>query len=215
MRASYPKQPLSGLLGFKGLATWHSAENAPAYAAALGLPFERLGAAFLCVLHPEEHPSATLWPRRRSGQLAYHDFHARPEWVSLPTLFAWLSGHPHEPLTPSAYVTWAKRLDIEAGLVAPAPVVLGELSADASHGLRLVYDGFRRLFEARWLYAPGEPAPFTTRFGAVWSGCARQTVAKHFPELRRLGLAVYAGRDARGTALWLPGEGVRPLRPTR
>ena len=125
--ASHPLHTESGLLGFTGLATWHSAENAHAYAAVLGLPFERLGANFLCVLHPEEHPSATLWPRRRSGQLAYHDFHAQREWVSLPTLLAWLAGCPHESLTPSAYVTWAKRLDIEAGLVAPAPVPLGDL----------------------------------------------------------------------------------------
>jgi Bifunctional DNA primase/polymerase, N-terminal len=209
---SCPSQPLSGLLGSKGLATWHSVENADAYAAVLGLPFERLGAAVLCVLHPEEHPSATLWPRRRSGQLAYHDFHAEREWVSLPTLLAWLSGHPHEPLTSSAYVVWAKYLDIEAGLVAPASVPLGELPADAPHGLCVVCDGFRRLFEARWLYEPGEPTPFSHRFAEIWCGCARATVAKHFPELRRLGLARYAGRDGRGTSLWLPGEGVGPLR---
>jgi hypothetical protein len=192
------------LLGF-AFATWHSAEHASAYAAALGLRYERIGKAFECVLHPEEHPSATLWPHRESGQILYHDFHARDrEWLWLPTLRAWLAGHPHESLTPSAYVAWAKRLDIEAGVVEPATVPLGELPVHAPHGLCVVHDGFRRLLEARWLYKPGEPAPFSHRFAATWCGCARATVAKHFPELRRLGLVSYAGRDVRGTALWLP-----------
>lgn len=120
-----------------------------------------------------------------------------------------------ESLTPSAYVVWAKRLDIEAGVAAPATVSLGEVPSDAPEGLRVVYDGFRRLFEARWLHTPGEPAPFSHRFAAVWCGCGKSTVERYFPEFRRLGLAIYAGRDARGTSLWLPGEGVRPLRQTR
>lgn len=110
---------------------------------------------------------------------------------------------------------WAKRLDIEAGVAAPATVSLGEVPSDAPEGLRVVYDGFRRLFEARWLHTPGEPAPFSHRFAAVWCGCGKSTVERYFPEFRRLGLAIYAGRDARGTSLWLPGEGVRPLRQTR
>jgi Bifunctional DNA primase/polymerase, N-terminal len=205
-------QPLSGLLGF-AFATCPTPETADAYAAVLGLPFERLGKAFECVLHPEAHPSATLWPHRQTGELLFHDFHARDrEWVWLPTLYAWLSGHSHESLSRSAYVTWAKRLDIEAGVAVPASVARADLPADAPPGLRQLYDGFLRLFEARWLYSPGEPAPFSHRFAAVWCCCAKATVEKHFPELRRLGLARYAGRDARGTSLWLPGEGVRPLR---
>jgi Bifunctional DNA primase/polymerase, N-terminal len=158
-------------------ATCPTAEAAAAYAAVLGLPFERLGKTFPCCLHADEHPSATLWPHGETGEVLFHDFHARDyPWLWLPTLYAWLSGCPRESLTPSAYVTWARRLDIAAGIVAPAPVPRVELPVDASRGLFQLYDGFLRLFEARWLHTPGEPAPFSHRFAAVWCGCAKGTV---------------------------------------
>ena len=95
LKGREPSSSLSGLLGFQGFATCLHPEDAHAYAAVLGLPFERLGKAFECVLHSDEHPSATLWAHRETGQVLYHDFHTRDRrWIWLPTLFAWLSGAP-------------------------------------------------------------------------------------------------------------------------
>lgn len=202
---------LSGLLGLP----MDSLDAAQARAAALGISFTTFGKPFHCVLHQDTSPSVTLWPRRDTGEVLYHEFHHGSgygeEWLSLPKVRARLAGRDG-PLSNSEFVTWALRLDIEAGIRTPSPIQAGQLPLDATEGARVVWDGFLRLFKARWLHTIGEPAPFSHRFAASWCGCARTTVEKHFPELRRLGLVRYAGRDARGTSLWLPGEGVRPLR---
>lgn len=204
-----------GLLGLLEKAS-DSMAVAPLFAAALGIEdFRGIGKPFRCVLHSEENPSATLFPRADNGRLLYHDFHLRSDqWLALPAVRAYLAGR-YGRLSNSEFVTWSLRLEVEAGIRAPAVVSAGELPPDASPGLRVVWNGFLELFRARWLHTLGEPAPFSNRFGAHWCGCSRTTVERHFPELRRLGLAQYAGRDTRGTSLWLPGEGVRPLRPTR
>jgi hypothetical protein len=199
-------------------ATWPTRDTqgmAPLFAAALGVvDFAGVGKPFLCLLHPESTPSATLWPRADNGRLLYHDFHGKPEWLALPTVRAFLAGRQGR-LSNSEFVVWSLRLECEAGIRERAFVPACELPADAAAGLRTVWNGFLELLRCRWTHTPGAPAPFAHRFAACWSGCSRTTVQRYFAELRRLGLVRHAGRDVRGTALWLPGEEVGPLRPTR
>jgi hypothetical protein len=195
-----------------------SVVQAPLFAAALGInDFRGIGKPFICLLHPEANPSATLYPCRDSGDVLYHDFHEvgrADEWLTLPKLRARVAGW-HAPLNKPTYRTWSLCLDVEAGIREPLPIPAPELPLETPDDLRKLWQSFLFLFACRWHDDHGDPAPYSHRFATAWSGLSKATVEKYWPELRRLGLAVYAGRDARGTSLWLPGEGVGPLKVTK
>jgi len=175
---------------------------ASALAAALGITVP-LGRSFRCVLHADRRASATLWRRDEGVPFLYHDWHRGSRWLSLALVRASLAGRPNARGPELA--TWKLRLLAEAGLVEPVHVecVTGDGLDERS---RLVYARFLFLLGCRWLVSPGEPAPFTWRFGAAWCGLPERRFADGFAELRRLGLVKPAGVVGR-TFLWLPGGG--------
>ena len=71
------KQLVRGSEGLRLL--FQRPDLALACAAALGVPTDRVGQAFLCVLpgHDEAHPSASLHWDPKTGALQYRDWHAR------------------------------------------------------------------------------------------------------------------------------------------
>lgn len=190
--------------------------RAPSYAEALGITdFRGLGKAFRCVVHPESHPSAALWPHRETGVLYYVEHHyADEKRLTLPKLYARLHGWTG-PLAKPSYRTWSLRLDVDAGIRAPVAVPVKEVPFDTPEDVRRLYEAFLHVFACKWHDDHGAPSAFSYRFAAAWSGLSKATVEKCFPELRALGLVHFAGHDGRGTALWLPAKGGMPLRRTR
>jgi Bifunctional DNA primase/polymerase, N-terminal len=173
---------------------------ATALGGALGITAP-LGRSFRCVLHPDRRASATLWRRDEGVPFLYHDWHRGSRWLSLALVRATLAGRPNARGPELA--TWKLRLLAEAGLV--KPVRIGHVSCDGlDETSRLVYERFLFLLGCRWLVMPGEPAPFTWRFGAAWCGLPERRFADGFVQLRRLGLVRPAGVAGR-IQLWLPG----------
>jgi hypothetical protein len=90
----------------------HHPEIALACAASLGLPIDRVGHAFLCVLpgHAEAHPSASLHRDPRIGTLQYRDWHGRSgvAWYTLPDVRACLACGQALRLRRPSVATWAR-----------------------------------------------------------------------------------------------------------
>jgi hypothetical protein len=180
-------------------------------AEALGAPEGvGLGEPFSCVLHADRSPSACLWRRSADAHVLYHDWHAAEgaKWLPLALVRARLAGRLGPVAAPELLV-WKLRLAHEAGLLEPVRFV----AADAPPELELAWNGFLRLLGLRWSVTPRQPAPFSARFAAAWCGLSRRQAHEAVTELTRLGLLRPAGRDVRGTRLWLP-EGVRPIANT-
>jgi len=175
-----------------------------AAARVVGLPTSELGRSFRCVLHPDEHPSVTLW-RRDDGTVHYHDRHIGQVFTLAEVFAARVSGqvrHLHGP----ELATWKLRLLVDARLLPPAPVEAPPLPADAPHFVRQVYAGFLRLLSVKWLHTPGAPSPFTWKFAARWCNVAERQAGAAIRELLRLGVVRIVGMHER-TALFLPGGG--------
>jgi hypothetical protein len=203
--------PAPGRTGSRALADMERDEAvALRMAAALGVPDGvRVGDTFPCLLHTDEHPSASLWRRERHAHVLYRDWHEREDgerrWLTLAYVRARLAGRDGKLAVPELTV-WKLRLASEAGLVEPAAL---ELDADPpARRLAPIYDSFLELLALRWTVEPGVPAPFSARFAAAWCGVSKREAHEGVRELHRLGLLRPAGRDPHGTRLWLP-EGVR------
>jgi hypothetical protein len=194
-------------------STWESGaldlELVDRLANALGVPEARYGRPFRCLVHDDARPSAALWRASAGAQILYHDFHAGrfgdPAWLPLSRVRAHVAGRRGYLGKPELAV-WRLRLAAEVGKVEPvrfdAPAVARRLEP--------LWNGFLYLLGIRWKVSPGEPAPFTRRFAAAWCGVSEWEARDGVAELCRLGLLAPAGRDPRGTRLWLP-KGVMPL----
>jgi hypothetical protein len=184
--------------------------------AALGAPEGvEIGDTFPCLLHPDRHPSASLWRRDDSAHVLYRDWHAgahgERRWLTLAQVRARLAGRSF-PLAVPELVVWKLRLAREAGLLEP-PVL--RLDADRPpRAIAPLYDGFLELLALRWTIEPGVPAPFSARFASAWCGVSHRKAHEGVSALQRSGLLRLAGRDPRGTRLWLP-QGLPSTRPTR
>jgi hypothetical protein len=181
-------------------------------AAVLGVPDGvEVGDTFPCLLHRDGRPSASLWRREEEAHVLYRDWHAsqhgEQRWLSLALVRARLAGRDGNLAVPELTV-WKLRLAREAGLLEPLSL---ELDCERpQQRLERVLDGFVELLALRWLLEPGVPAPFSARFAAAWCGVGKREAHESVRELHRAGLLRPAGRDPRGTRLWLP-EGVRPV----
>jgi Bifunctional DNA primase/polymerase, N-terminal len=136
-----------------------------ACAAVLGVPTERVGHAFLCVLpgHEEAHPSASLHWDPKTGALQYHDWHARSgvAWYTLPDVRASLAYGQAVRLRGPSVATWQLRLLVEAGILAPYPVPARPLPAGVQPAIRQVYEGFLLLLGCKWWHTPQLPTLFS------------------------------------------------------
>jgi Bifunctional DNA primase/polymerase, N-terminal len=179
-----------------------------ACAAGLGVPTERVGQGFLCILpgHDEAHPSASLHWDPKTGALRYRDWHVRSgvAWYTLPDVRASLAfGHATRLRGPSV-ATWQLRLLVEAGILAPYPVSARPLPSGVRPAIRMVYDGFLLLLGCKWWHTPQAPTPFSWRFAAAWCGVAERHVGEAMHWLLAQGWLRQVGRY-RQMALFLPG----------
>jgi hypothetical protein len=177
-------------------------------AASLGLPIDRVGHAFVCVLpgHEEAHPSASFHWDPRTGALLYRDWHERSgvAWYTLPDVRASLAFGYAMRLRGPSVATWQLRLLIEAGLLEPYPVPARPLPPAAPPIIRHVYAGFLLLLGCKWWHTPQAPAPFAWRFAAAWCRLGEGHVGDAMQWLLAQGWLRQVGRY-RGMALFLPG----------
>jgi hypothetical protein len=185
-------------------------EAVAAMCRALRIPYWD-GSPFHCLLHEEEHPSASVF-QFEDGTYHYHDWHAKPEWSTFAQVRAALAGRPGARGPELA--TWKLILLAEAGVLPAQPVTAAPLPASASEDARGLYECLLFVLGCRWNYSPGEPMPFSQRFGAAIGGLSQSRVWRAMRELERLGLLERAGATGKGrrqTPLWLP-NGVRDAR---
>jgi hypothetical protein len=142
------------------------------------------------------------------GTILYHCWSGGRdhEWLPLAAVHARMAGRPAR-IGRVELPIWHADLYRLAGLLEPVALEAPEVPLH----LREVWRGFLRLLSLRWLTTPGSPTPFARSFAAPWCGLTEHEVRVGFRELRSLGFVRFAGGDARGLALWLPCEGVRPL----
>lgn len=163
-------------------ALFRRPDIALACAAALGLPLDRVGQGFICILpgHAEDHPSASLHWDPKTGALQYHDWHARSgvEWYTLPDVRASVAHREAVRLRGPSVATWQLRLLVETGLLEPYPVSSRALPADVQPAVRKVYDGFVFLLGCKWRHTPQVPTPFSWRFAAAWCGLGARHVGE-------------------------------------
>jgi hypothetical protein len=178
-----------------------------ACAAVLGVPTERVGSGFLCVLpgHEEAHPSASLHWDPKTGAVQYRDWHARSgvAWYTLPDVRASLVYGRAVRLRGPSVATWQLRLLVEAGLLAPYPVPARQLHAEVRSAIRQVYEGFLLLLGCKWWHTPQASTSFSWRFAAAWCGLAERHVGQAMHWLLVHGWLRQVGRY-RGLALFLP-----------
>jgi hypothetical protein len=174
----------------------------------LGIPAVT-GRAFRCPLHDENTPSAQWWPSRR-GEVVLVDFHRRgverggapPCFTAVEVFAAARSGRVRK-LSRVEHALWSTRLAAEVGRVVlpdtPFPV------ADGASATSRVRAGVALLFQCRWHYRPGAPAPLSWRFVASWCGVNERTSAAALRDLLRRGILIRAGTWNR-TTLFLPAN---------
>jgi hypothetical protein len=190
-----------------------------AMAQALGIGAQ-LGRPFLCVLHPERHPSAALH-RAESGDWLYHDFHAHKyggrEWLTLAQVRAIRAGRTSR-LSGPEHATWKLILLAEAGVLPQRSVPAPHLPPDTPPSIQHVSERFLFLLGCRWNYDHGDPAPFDRRFAAALAEVSERVARRAIEQLIRLNAISVAGMDGR-TRLWLPTAcelpGSPPLEPVR
>ena len=178
-------------------------EAVAAMCSVLAIPFWD-GRPFKCILHEEEHPSATVFPVD-DGTFHYHDWHEQPEWLCFAQVRAKLAGR-HGPLSKSELATWKLVLLAEAGIL-PAQVVGDSPPSTASREARAVYDGLCFVLGCRWNYTYGDPLPFSRRFGTAACRMSARDFSVAFRELERIGAIRRVGSVGQGrqeTPLWLP-----------
>lgn len=129
---------------------------------------------------PDTRPSASVY-RNDSGNFVYRSFrlsteseheqffHLQDVYASLVTGRVQRNERPGGKASPSV-ATWALRLLVDAGVIAPAKVRHRRLSQDAPEAARTAYHGFLKLLGCKWLHSAGEASPYTWRFCSDWTG---------------------------------------------
>lgn len=214
-RAAAP-EALHALRGETLLKWYNRPEVGIAIAAHLGLPIDGLAEhgrtrAFRCVLHDDMHPSAGLFVHDNGG-VVYKCFHRDGKARGLPELAALMArqlGDVDRPPRGPELATWALRLLVETGHIAPAPVVAQELPKSYPASVRRVYNGFLSLLAVKWLHTPGEATTFSWRFAAAWCGVSKSTVERAMKQLMSEGYIRKVGETkaafGRSMGLFLPG----------
>lgn len=159
----------------------------------LGIPNFVPGRAFPCILpgHHECSPSASIY-QGGHGVFVYHDWHMRDgiEFITLPEVrasFAYGRMTTLRNARPEA-ATWGIRLLVESGVIDPVPVDPILLPPDAPLSARKIAKGFQELLSCRWLYTPGDPAPFSRRFASAWCNMGEVQAGEGLKYLRDRGM---------------------------
>jgi hypothetical protein len=163
------------------------------------------GRPFKCILHPDKHPSASVFKAEKDGTYHYHDWHTQPEWLCFAQVRAKLARR-HGRLNGSEIATWKLILLDEAGIL-PAQKLGEPLPRSVSAEAQTVYDRLCLVLGCRWNHTPGDPLPFSQRFGIAVCRMSPQTFHAALKELERIGAIKRVGSTGQGrreTPLWLP-----------
>jgi hypothetical protein len=186
---------------------------------ALEISASRTGEKFLCPLHPEEHPSASVYFDRKRGGLTVWCWHQGKGYTIPEVRAAQVSGEIRWLRKPSTFI-WGVRVLLEAHVVPPALVHYRALPASlpvkAPAAVRQVYTGFILLLQCRWLYESGQPVPYSRGFAERWCGvpefqaekathwlCDHEYIVKASDYAKPL---ERHGETPRKTTLYLPAE---------
>lgn len=173
-----------------------------------------IGKEFHCIIpgHEEQTPSAKLF-RGAKGAVLYQDYHSRgrKQTYQLSEIYAFQFYGREVKLSPPLRATWGLRTLVDAQILPPAKVPHKPLPSYIKGDVRLIYEGFIRLLQCRWLYSKGDPAPFTYEFIPVWidKKLRKPDIAKHLKWLRENGYMDVVGKleadKTRSPLLYLPG----------
>jgi hypothetical protein len=192
---------------------------------ALGISASRTAEKFLCPIHREEHPSASVYVDRKRGGLTIWCWHQGRGYTIPEVRAAQVSGEIRWLRKPSTFI-WGVRVLVEAHVVPPAPVLYrslpASLPAKAPAAVRQVHTGFILLLQCRWLYEPKQPAPFSRGFAERWCGvpefhaekaihwlCDNEYIVKASGYVKPL---ERHGETPRITTLYLPAQDGRSAR---
>jgi hypothetical protein len=170
-----------------------------------------LGHRFPCVLPGGDGHTAHLW-KDDQGDWKYacsRHGSGRTVYALMEVYAAVISGQLVDRAGPEL-ARWKLRLLLDTGTVKAPTVALPPLPPEATERHRQLYAGVRRVFEARWLADPGEPAPLARRFLGDWCHMSPSAVQKLKGDLISWEIIVKAGRHGRAT-LWLPGQMPREI----
>jgi hypothetical protein len=177
----------------------------------MGIPdFALRGRKFHCIVHKDDHSSASLVaPRNPSEQWLYVDHHCKddePRVLPLPlAYYCKMTGAPTTTRlhTPELLV-WSIRLLRDAGVLDGATVRAPKLPGDAPAYARTVYTGFQDLLSVKWRVTPGAASPFVWRFAERWTGLQEWNVGKGMKWLLSRGYLRFVQMEA-GFYTFLPG----------
>ena len=181
----------------------------------LGLPVNRVGRPFCCILpgHTETRPSASLYWDPKRGTLVYRDWHQRDgascQWFTLPEVYASLVAGRILWLPGPSTLAWELRLLCKAGLLRPVAVSARELPPGVPSSVHKLYTGFLDLLAVKWLHTPQVPTAFSWRFAAVWCGMGERQVGLAMAWLLAHGYLRQVGTHQANRsklALFLPGK---------
>ncbi len=152
-----------------------------------GLAGVEIGKKFKCVLHDEQHASASIMPARTEGDpYIYVDFHERDEsgrkGFALPLVYFRLKGGKEaekvKKLPEPSFLVWSLRLLRDAGVISPVRIEGPRLPDGVSAEIQKVYKGFQELLSLKFLITANDPSPYTWGFIQTWTDLPKRTVEK-------------------------------------
>lgn len=136
----------------------------------------RVGKAFKCPLHKENHPSAALY-RTDSGDIGVKDFHRAGNFYTLPEFYYEARTGSSKKLEGATWLIWLIRLLRDSGLIEVPRIIPPKPVSKLSDNQERLYKAFIELLEVQQGYDPNQTgAPFSHRFAASWSGLKYESV---------------------------------------
>jgi len=151
---------------------------------------KRLGSAFICPLHKEDNPSASLY-QLDDGVIALKDFHSNNDKGGLytfPELYYEFRTGNYKELSSGTSVIWWARLLKDSKLIKLPSIIPPKNLKCLSNNEEKLYLSFIELLEVQLAYnSEQRPAPFSHRFAAAWSGLPLSSVRSAKKGLLRKG----------------------------
>ena len=170
-----------------------------------GVSVNKIGSSFICPLHPESKPSASLF-RAANGNIGMKDFHRNGKFYTLAELYFEYKNKKQKDLDSGTFIIWWCRLLRDSGAIKVPKILPPKPLADLSKNQRIIYESFIELLEVQQVYNTKQrPAPFSYRFAADWSGlslASAQSAIKGLVKKGYLFRAEKGDRDKRKAAKW-------------